>query len=278
MGQPDPSHIARLAGADVHTTRRVSGGYVSDALRIEMTDGRSVFVKHTRDAPAGLFRSEAAALAWIADAGVRVPQVIGVGDEWLALEWIDEGEFTAGAQEALGRAIARMHRAGADRFGAPWDGFAGPVPVPNDARDDWPAFLAECRIIPLAHASNLPPDTWRRLDDALGRLPDLLGPPEPPARVHGDLWAGNRMVDDSGTPVLIDPDAYGGHREMDLAMMALFGGFPPRVFDAYCEDFPPAPGWEERREFNQLVPILVHAAMYGGKWLADADRILRNAA
>jgi fructosamine-3-kinase len=276
VGQPDPAHIARLAGSEVHTTTRVSGGYVSDAVRVHMANGQSVFVKHTRHAPAGLFRAEAHALAWIADAGVDVPEVVGVGDDWLALEWIDEGEFTPEAQEQLGRAIARMHRAGADGFGAPWDGFAGPVPVPNDARDTWPAFLAECRIIPLAHASNLPAETWHRLDDALANLPDLVGPPEPPARVHGDLWAGNRMVDADGVPVLIDPDAYGGHREMDLAMMRVFGGFPDRVFDAYAEEFPPEPGWQERMQFNQLVPVLVHCAMYGGKWIADADQILRS--
>ena len=276
MGQPDPTAIAHLAGSEVHTTTRVSGGYVSDALRVQMVNGQSVFVKHTRQAPAGLFRSEARALAWIAAAGVRVPEVIGMGDDWLALEWIDEGEFTPEAQEQLGRAIARMHRAGADGFGAPWDGFAGPVPVPNDSRDTWPAFLAECRIIPLAHASNLPAETWHRLDDALANLPDLVGPPEPPARVHGDLWAGNRMVDADGVPVLIDPDAYGGHREMDLAMMQVFGGFPDRVFDAYAEEFPPEPGWQERMQFNQLVPVLVHCAMYGGKWIADANQILRS--
>ncbi len=276
MGPPDPEHIAQLAGSQVHTTTRISGGYVSDAVRVHMANGQSVFVKHTRHAPAGLFRSEAAALAWISDAGVRVPHVVGVGDDWLALEWIDEGEFTPQAQEALGRGIARMHRAGAERFGAPWDGFAGPVPVPNDARDTWPAFLAECRIIPLAHASSLPAETWRRLDSLLANLPDLLGPPEPPARVHGDLWAGNRMVNSEGIPVLIDPDAYGGHREMDLAMMRLFGGFPERVFDAYAEEFPLAPDWAERVQVNQLVPVLVHCAMYGGKWIGDADQILRS--
>lgn len=278
MGRPDPSDIARLAGSEATGTHRVGGGYVSDGTRIDLADGRAVFVKHTAGAPPGLFRSEAQGLAWIADAGVRVPGVIGVADDWLALEWIDEGSFTPASEEALGRAIARMHRAGADRFGAPWDGFAGPVPVPNDARDDWPTFLAECRILPLARASNLPTATRTRLDATLARLPDLVGPPEPPARVHGDLWAGNRMVTPAGDPVLIDPDAYGGHREMDLAMMALFGGYPARVFDAYCEEFPPEHGWEDRREFNQLVPILVHAAMYGGKWIADADRILRDVA
>ena len=276
MGPPDPEHIARLAGSQVHTTTRISGGYVSDAVRVQMANGQSVFVKHTRHSPAGLFRSEAAALGWIADAGVRVPHVVGVGDDWLALEWIDEGEFTPQAQEALGRGIARMHRAGAERFGAPWDGFAGPVPVPNDTRDTWPAFLAECRIIPLAHASSLPAEIWRRLDSLLANLPDLLGPPEPPARVHGDLWAGNRMVNSEGIPVLIDPDAYGGHREMDLAMMRLFGGFPERVFDAYAEEFPLAPDWAERVQVNQLVPVLVHCAMYGGKWIGDADQILRS--
>lgn len=276
MGQPDPSAIAHLAGSQVHTTTRVPGGSTSDALRLDLIDGRSLFVKHTRNAPHGLFRAEADGLAWLAAPGsVRVPGVVAVDGDWIALEWIDHGERTAATDEALGRGIARMHRAGADAFGAPWEGFAGSVPVPNDPAGDWPAFLAERRLIPLAHAAALPVETLRRLDDVLARLPDLLGPPEPPARLHGDLWAGNHLTDCEGRPVLIDCDAYGGHREVDIAMMLLFGGFGDRVIAAYDEEFPLAAGWRDRVAVNQLLPLLVHCAMLGPAWFTRTDDLLR---
>lgn len=279
MGQPDPSHIARLAGADVHTTRRVPGGSTSDAVRMDLLDGRSVFVKHTRNAPRGMFRAEAEGLAWLAAPGsVDVPAVIAVDSDWIALEWIEQGDRTPATDEALGRGLARMHRAGADAFGAPWPGFAGSVPVPNEPLDDWPAFLAERRLIPVAHAAGLPVQMLRRLDDVLARLPDLLGPPEPPSRLHGDLWAGNHMTRMDGRPVLIDCDAYGGHREVDLAMMLLFGGFGDRVIAAYDEEFPLAPGWRDRVEVNQLLPLLVHCAMLGAAWHDRTDDVLKSLA
>ncbi len=279
MGQPDPQQIGRLARAEVHTTHRVSGGSTSDAVRMDLVDGRSVFVKHTRNAPRGLFRAEAEGLSWLAQPGsVHAPDVIGVDDDWIALEWIDQGDRTPATDEALGRGIARMHRAGADTFGAPWAGFAGSVPVPNAPADDWPTFLAERRLIPIAHAAALPADMLRRLDDVLARLPDLVGPREPPARLHGDLWAGNHMTDANGRPVLIDCDAYGGHREVDLAMMLLFGGYGDRVVAAYEEEFPLDPDWRDRVEFNQLLPLLVHCAMLGGSWVARTDEVLRNLA
>ena len=263
MGQPDPSHIARLAGADVHTTRRVPGGSTSDAVRMDLLDGRSVFVKHTRNAPRGMFRAEAEGLAWLAAPGsVDVPAVIAVDSDWIA----------------LGRGLARMHRAGADQFGAPWPGFAGSVPVPNEPLDDWPAFLAERRLIPVAHAAGLPVQMLRRLDDVLARLPDLLGSPEPPSRLHGDLWAGNHMTDLDGRPVLIDCDAYGGHREVDIAMMLLFGGFGDRVIAAYDEEFPLATGWRDRVEVNQLLPLLVHCAMLGAAWHDRTADVLKSLA
>lgn len=279
MGQLDPSHIARLAGSEVQATRRVSGGSTSQAMRIDLTDGRSLFVKQTHGAPPGLFGSEADGLAWIAAPGsVRVPEVIGTGDDWLALEWIEQGERTAATDEELGRGLARMHRSGADAFGAPWAGFAGSVPVPNDPADDWPSFLAERRLLPVAHAARLPHDMLRRLDHVVARLPQLVGPPEPPSRLHGDLWAGNHLTDRAGRPVLIDCDAYAGHREVDIGMMLLFGGFGDRVIDAYEEEFPLAPGWRERVEVNQLLPLLVHCAMLGASWLPQTDAVLRNLA
>jgi len=271
------SAIEQATGARVAGSVAVGGGSTSTGVAVTLADGRRLFAKHTPGAPPGLFRGEASGLAWLAEPGsVRVPAVVAVDDDWLVLEWIDEGPRSADSDEQLGRGLARMHRAGADAFGAPWPGFAGSVPVPNEPLDDWPSFLAERRLIPIAHAAGLPDEMMRRLDALIPRLPDVLGPAEPPSRLHGDLWAGNHMTDTEGRPVLIDCDAYGGHREVDIGMMLLFGGFGERVLAAYDEEFPLAPGWRERVELNQLLPLLVHCAMLGGSWFARTDGLLRS--
>jgi fructosamine-3-kinase len=108
----------------------------------------------------------------------------------------------------------------------------------------------------------------------LAQLERLCGPPEPPARLHGDLWGGNMIADDRGEPCLIDPAVYGGHREIDLAMMKLFGGFGARVFDAYKEAFPLADGYRERVPLYQLYPLMVHVNLFGGGYLAQVEAAL----
>ena len=105
-------------------------------------------------------------------------------------------------------------------------------------------------------------------------LPELVGEAEEPARLHGDLWSGNLHVDEQGAPCLIDPAVYGGHREVDLAMMRLFGGFSARVFSAYDEAFPLAPGHAERVPLYQLYPLLVHVNLFGGSYLDAVRRAL----
>ena len=106
------------------------------------------------------------------------------------------------------------------------------------------------------------------------RLPELGGPTEPPARLHGDLWAGNRLVGADGENWLIDPAAHGGHREFDLAMMRLFGGFGADCFAAYADVFPLADGWERRVPLHQLAPLAVHAIKFGGAYVGATQHAL----
>ena len=122
----------------------------------------------------------------------------------------------------------------------------------------------------------LPAAAIAAVERVAGALDDLVGPPEPPARLHGDLWGGNVMADTEGRPWLIDPSAYGGHREVDLAMLRLFGGTSERVFDAYAERSPLADGWRERIELYQLLPLLVHALLFGGSYADAAHRAARR--
>ena len=276
--------IARAVGVDVEAVtdvRPTAGGDVSRASTAVVA-GQRCFVKHVDPPVPGLLSSEAASLDWLADAAaITVPRVVGVADVHdgddthpggrpavLVLAFVEAGRPAVDHDEALGRGLAALHRAGADAFGAPWAGFVGTVPQPNDPTGTWADFLGTRRLWPTALIADergaLPPGTLDALERLVDRLPDGLGPPEPPARLHGDLWGGNAMVGADGLPVLVDPASFGGHREVDLAMMRLFGGFGPAVFDAYDEVFPLADGHADRVELYQLHPLLVHAAMFGG--------------
>ncbi|MBK9180227.1 MAG: fructosamine kinase family protein [Acidimicrobiales bacterium] len=279
--------VAAAAGGAVEAALPVGGGCVDPAWRLRLAHGPDVFVK-AGDGPGAhdRYRAEAGGLRWLGAArAVGIPEVLAVGSEppgpaFLALAWIEPGRPGPHADEALGRSLAALHRFGAPGFGLASDGFIGPLPQPNGALPTWAAFLATRRLEPLVRRcverGILPREAGGRLDRLVDRLDDLVGPVEPPARLHGDLWAGNVLVGTDGRPWLVDPAAYGGHRETDLAMLRLFGGPGPRTLAAYHEVFPLAEGHEDRVELNQLYPLLVHALLFGGGYPATALRILRR--
>ncbi len=221
--------------------RPIGGGDINEAFHVVLADGREAFVKTRVDANPGEYQAEAAGLAWIAEPGaVRTPRVLDLDDGYLALEWISPGRLDARGTDELGRGLAATHAAGAARFGGP-DGLgsAGPsrfgsLQLGNEPRADWPTFYAEQRLRPLGRLARergaLSPSGVGAVERVCERMAELAGPPEPPARLHGDLWSGNVMADTHGRPWLIDPSAYGGHREVDLAMLRLFGAPSERVF------------------------------------------------
>jgi fructosamine-3-kinase len=264
--------VEALVGRAVVDARRVGGGCINEGWRVEFEGGERAFVKTRPEAAPGEYAAEAAALEWLAEPrAVRVPRVIGVGEDLLALEWIDEGSLTADGAEELGRGLAALHEAGAETFG----GAGGPLhigrlTIPNDPLSDWPTFYATNRLRPLIAAVDT--RTARAVEEICGRIDDVAGPPEPPARLHGDLWGGNVLAGADGQGWLIDPVAYGGHREVDLAMLRLFGAPHPRVLDAYAEVSPLADGHEERVPLWQLFPLLVHAALFGGHYARQAEQ------
>jgi fructosamine-3-kinase len=207
--------------------------------------------------------------------------VLGVAEDeprLLALEWVDEGR--PGDEALLGRGLALLHRAGAPAFGAVRDMRIGPLLLPNDPLDSWPEFYARRRLLPVLRAAvdrgAISSSGARAVEAVCDRIGDLAGPPEPPARLHGDLWSGNVLWGAGGRPWLIDPAAYGGHREVDLAMLALFGSTGGGLLAAYDETHPLAAGHEERVGIWQLFPLLVHAVLFGGGYGAAAERAARR--
>lgn len=211
---------------------------------------------------------EAAGLRWLAEAGARVPEIVSATPERLELQRIPIGRLSPAGEEELGRMLATMHRAGAPHFGSlPGRGrfFVGRCELPSPEGDDWNSYYLEHRLVPLATRVGI--DVARVRVDA---------PAEPPARLHGDLWTGNVLGDSSGRPWLIDPAAYGGHREMDLAMLDLFGVIPERTAAAYHEVAPLESRWRERIPVWQLFPLLVHAVLFGGGYLGQSRELARR--
>jgi len=280
--------LAEALSAELVRLEPVRGGDICLAYRAALSDGRRVFVKTRAAAPSGFFAYEAAGLEWLRAArSLCVPAVLGYADAplepFLALEWI---EPTTGRQTAadfdveLGRGLAALHRTGADGYGFAIDGFIGPLPQANSQRATWAEFLREQRLEPLiqkAHAAGLlDPALLRRLHDLLARLEQLVGPDEPPARLHGDLWSGNVLCDARGRPWIVDPAAYGGHREVDLAMLSLFGAPSARFLAAYHEAFPLAPEHAQRVALYQIHPLLVHLTLFGRAYHDRLDTAVRR--
>lgn len=267
----------------------VTGGDICSASRLTLDDGSSVFAKSwpehaSTPVPAGFFAAEAAGLRWLrAAGGAPTPEVIADLTDLLALEWVDSGPATTATAARFGRELAATHRAGAAGFGAPWPGFIGALPQDNTPDDRaWPAWFAERRLLPYLRRS-VDRDALSAADVTLvERVIDHIdeyGGIERPARIHGDLWPGNLLWAADGRVWLVDPAAHGGHRETDLAQLALFGGAPhlPTILSAYQEAWPLADGWRTRVPLHQLHLLLVHTAMFGGAYRKEVRASAQSA-
>jgi fructosamine-3-kinase len=220
---------------------------------------------------------EAAGLRWLAEAGARVPAILEEAPGRLVLERVAPGRLSRAGEEDLGRMLAAMHRAGARAFGtlpAPGRFFIGRCELASPEGEAWPAYYAEHRLLPLARRCGM----LDVIEPICARIEALAGPPEPVARLHGDLWGGNVLAGADGLAWLIDPAAYGGHREVDLAMLELFGSIPARTLGAYEEVWALAEGWRERIGLWQLLPLLVHVVLFGGHYAQQTRRVAASLA
>jgi len=277
--------VTTRLGRSEPTLTRVSGGDINDAYEARWPGGHRVFIKTRQGLAGDAYRTEAEGLQWLTDArALRVPKVVArsTADDpiaFLALEHMARSAPALDHDERRGDGLAALHAAGAPGFGYREDNWIGSLPQSNRAHGTWAAFYAEERVLPMVRRAidgGHAPASWAALADAVAaRLPELAGPTEPPARLHGDLWSGNIITDSRGQPVVIDPAVYGGHREVDLAMLALFGGLSPRVVAAYQARTPLAAGWKARTRLWQIYPLLVHTLLFRGSYLDAAEAAMR---
>ena len=285
------SRLGQLTGLAVREARVVGSQHGYQHLMVTLSGGRAAFAKAVasgQDASpqtSAAFAAEANGLRWLAEAAaVPVPAVLAVGPSALVISRIPPEGSTPEAAFGFGADLARLHAAGADSFGAPWPGFIASLPLDNaplPPGGGWPEWYADRRLLPFLRravdAGALRPDDARLVEAVIERIGSLAGPPEPPSRIHGDCWAGN-VLWSRGRGWLIDPAAHGGHRETDLAMLALFGAPDlDRILAGYNDTVPLAAGWRSRIPLHQLHPLLVHACLFGASYREEVRSAARAA-
>jgi protein-ribulosamine 3-kinase len=266
----------------IRSASSLSGGCINNVSRLSTSEGDFCIKYNQRDQFPEMFEGEAHGLELLKNAGtIRVPGVVcpGYGGtySYLLLEFINPGRKSASFYSDFGRSLARLHRHTADYFGLDRDNYMGSLKQFNTKHSDWISFFVEERLerqISLAHGSLSSSDisAFRRLYNRLGEIM----PEEPPALLHGDLWGGNYMVSPEGKACLIDPAVYYGHREIDIAMTTLFGGFDGEFYASYNDEYPLEKGWKERLDIFNLYPLLIHLNLFGSGYLGSVERIVRK--
>ncbi len=288
MGTDWQLDAERQLGCKIVAKSRVGGGDFAEAYQAALANEQNIFIKTHVQPPAGFFSTEAAGLQWLHDSKqVNVPKVLAYSDEppYLAMEWVEIGRSKANTEENFGYELAQLHQQPFTSFGRPDNRTTGSQALPNKPCRIWSEFYATQRLLPLAKIAfdinALPAKVIAMLEQLSDKLIEFGAnefgfDEEPPSLLHGDLWAGNRVVDIHGKSWLIDPAAHGGHREFDLAMMRLFGGYDTACFDAYNEIYPLQSGWQDRVALHQLAPLTVHAIKFGGSYRAATQNALLN--
>lgn len=281
-----------LFGNNVKITDRkqVAGGDINEAYRLTLSDGMHIFMKSNQGKSVSFFQREAEGLAAIAETGaISTPQVFGCGTgenggAFLLLEFVESRRPGKDYQEILAQQLARMHQSRTENFvtggiyGFVQDNYIGANPQVNTPCKSWTEFFRDCRLKPqfLQASDYFGKEEWKKITELLERTGEILTEPEYPSLVHGDLWAGNVMTGSDGLAWLTDPAACVGHREADLAMTELFGGFSGKFYEAYREAAPLQPGYEKRRDFYNLYHLLNHLNLFGRSYLPSVRRIVEE--
>ena len=276
-------------GAEIVSRRAVGGGEISSAYVLELSNGNRVFLKLNNESKADLFRAEEEGLSAMRETkSVSVPRVIARGTDetgtFLLMEQIEAGRACKTSSERLGRELALMHMADSTQFvpGAKYgfisENYIGEIAQINTPKEKWAEFFAECRLLPQIELAShyFSREDIKKFDKLLDKLDEYLPEPERPSLLHGDLWSGNYLIDTSGKPWLIDPAAYVGHAEADLAMTELFGGFDEHFYGAYKEVAGIDKGYAERRDLYNLYNLLNHLNHFGSSYLGAVMNTLKK--
>ena len=261
----------------------LSGGGCINNAGFLRTNAGAFFVKFNQHAYPGMFEAEAKGLALLAEAdALHVPEVYASGSsddgqDFLILEWIGTGKPVSDFWEHLGHGLAMIHGQQQNQYGLDFDNYIGSLPQYNHWTDSWSTFFCNSRLEPQVQlglsTGTLPLKLAERIRGLFSRIPEWL-PAAPPSLLHGDLWSGNLLVDETGKPAIIDPAVYYGHHEMELAFTSLFGGFNQRFYEAYQTVMPVEPGLEERKDLYNLYPLLVHVNLFGGGFVRQVESIV----
>jgi len=268
----------------VTSAKPLSGGSINQACKIS-SETSDYFLKWNNSAPADFFEKEAAGLKHLKSAGssLRIPDVISaaspVGETpgYLLMEFINE--CGSGDSFRFGEELAKLHRTKNDQFGLHHDNYIGRLPQSNRQHSEWAEFFSEERIRPqlklATDSGEIALGVAHKWDIIASRLDELL-PSAQPSLIHGDLWGGNYLFDESGKAVLIDPAVYYGHPEMDLAFSKMFGGFSGEFYRGYESVTPLEPGFQKRIPIYNLYPLLVHVNLFGGHYSSQAVSFLKS--
>lgn len=280
MNLPSPiSHYLQSQGwGHVTAAEPVGGGCINDARCVTTSSGPRLFLKLNSSTPSDMFQREAEGLeALSVDGGPRVPKPYLVGEEFLLLEYLSPSPPAKKYWETLGQRLAQLHATTQPRFGFAHDNYLGSTPQPNPWDENGFHFFAEQRLVyqgKLARAhGRLSQVRLPQIEKLAARLSELV-PEQPASLLHGDLWSGNVIAGPDGEACLIDPAAYYGWAEADLAMTALFGGFPESFYAAYVAARPLAPGYRSRFEIYNLYHLLNHLNLFGSSYLGSVEQVL----
>lgn len=261
---------------------KVSGGDINEAYKLTTSDHHYFAKTNDIDHAFEMFESEAKALNFLSKIpGIKVPAIKKIKKHnktaILIMEWIETGNKRTSFNFDLAKMLSNLHKIENDAFGFEFDNFIGSLNQKNTLQNNWLDFYYQFRIsaqLKLAiDNQKIETDYHKKVDNMFKNI-SLEFPHIVPSLLHGDLWSGNYMTDNAGKPVLIDPAIYFGHREMDIAMMKLFGGFNDEIFRLYDELLPLEYRWQDRIQFYQLYYILVHVNLFGGSYISSAKSII----
>ena len=268
----------------IQNIKPVSGGCINETMKLE-TNLKTFFLKvNSAKKFPGMFEAEAKGLQLLASADeIKIPSVVLFGrysdSSYIILEWIAQGKRRKNFYEDFGAKLARLHKHTNKYFGLDHNNYIGSLPQSNQQYENGIDFFIEQRLlkqIKLAEInSEINHSTIQQFNHLFNKLPEII-PNEPPALLHGDLWSGNYMTDETGEVCIIDPAVHYGFREADIAMTKLFGGFDSEFYDAYNEDFALEKGWKERLDIFNLYPLMVHVNLFGGGYIEQVKQILRK--